>query len=162
MLTVKEAEKLQKKRETTSIISFLAAFTVIGILTAIMFGYSKVLEMSSFYCIPPAVALGIAIKASEIYQFLSPRKFSGEVVHVHIYGIRERKRKGLNYGSGTNSSSQKNEAEIIVQSSDGKSKILTVKDQDTVKRLSMGDKVILYRFLDTPVITEDLGKERSY
>lgn len=162
MLTEKEAEKLQKKRESNSIIGFLTAFTIIGILTSIMFGCNEVLEMSSFYCIPPAVALGIAIKASGIYRFLSPKKFSGEVVHVHIYSIRERRRKGINWGTGSGSMPRSTEAEIIVQSNDGKSKILTVKDQDTVKRLSMGDKAIVYRFLDTPVITEDLGKERSY
>ncbi len=162
MMTLDEARKLQKKNETNSIVSFLVCFTAIGLLTAVMFSYTTVLEKSAFYWILPIATLAIAVKTTKIYLFLSRKEFIGRVVHVHIYSIRERQRKGFNYGTGANSTKRRNEAEIIVESEDGSSVMLTVKHQDTVAKLSDGDKLAILRFIETPVIIEALGKERSY
>ena len=161
-MTLDEARKLQKRNENKAIISFLIAFTVIGLLTALMFSYTKVLERSSFYWLMPIIAMIITVMATKIYKFFSKKELVGRVVHVHIYSLRERSRKGLNYGTGANSKPRRREAEIIVQSDDGSSVMLTVKHQDTVAKLSDGDKVAVLRFVDTPVIIEDIGKELAY
>lgn len=162
MMTLNEARKLQKRNETKAITAFLIAFTVIGLLTALMFSFTKVLEHSSFYWLIPIIAMIITVMATKIYRFFSKKELIGRVVHVHIYSLRERRRKGLGYGTGSNSTRIRKEAEIIVQSDDGSSVMLTVTHQDTVAKLSDGDKVAVLRFVDTPVIIEDLGKERSY
>ena len=162
MMTLKDARALQKRNETKAIISFLIAFTAIGLLTAYMFSFTKILEHSSFYWLLPILAMMITVRTTKIYRFLSKKEFVGRVVHVHIYSLRERSRKGLGYGTGANSRRRRQEAEIIVQSDDGGSVMLTVKHQDTVAKLSDGDKLAILRFVDTPVIIEDLGKERSY
>ncbi len=162
MMTLNDARKLQKKNEAKAITSFLIVFAVIGLLTALMFSYTKVLERSAFYWLIPIIAMMITVRATKIYRFLSKKELVGRVVHVHIYSLRERSRRGLGYGTGTNSKPRRSEAEIIVQSDDGSSVMLTVKHQDTVAKLSDGDKVAVLRFVDVPVIIEDLGKERSY
>ncbi len=161
-MTLEEARKLQKKAETKSIVSFLVCFTVIGLLAALMFSYATVLERSAFYWILPIAALAISVKTTKIHLFLSRKEFIGRVVHVHIYSLRERQRKGFNYGTGQSSTRRKSEAEIIVESEDGHSVMLTVKHQDTVAKLSDGDKLAILRFIEAPIIIEDLGKERSY
>lgn len=161
-MTLNEARKLQKKNETKSIVSFLVCFTVIGLLSALMFSYTTVLEKSAFYLMLPSFALTMAVIKTKIYLFLTRKEFIGRVVHVHIYSIRERQRKGFNYGTGANSTKRRNEAEIIVENEDGSSVMLTVKHQDTVAKLSDGDKLAILRFIEAPVIIEDLGKERSY
>lgn len=162
MMTLNDARKIQKQNETRSLTAFLISFTIIGLLTAIMFSFTDVLEHSAFYLTIPITAMLAAIMLTGIYKFLSKKEFTGRVVHVHIYSIRERRRKGINWGTGAGAMPRRQEAEIIAEDPEGKSVMLTVKHQDTVSKLSVGDKIAVLRFVETPVIIEDTGKERSY
>lgn len=153
MLTLKEARTIQKKRERKAIISFISSVLFILIGSFILFNFTEILTVSTIFYLIPIGLLGVAVKNTKIYKFFNSKEFTGKVLRMDVYPVKVGSIKGddiyeQDWGEAL-------EISIIVDNN-GRSKSATLYASKDTARLSVGDTVTILRFIDTPIIIEDV------
>ncbi len=151
MLTIKEARKIQKERESKAILTFVFSLVFVALATYILLEYTNAFEISTAFYLIPIGIFGFSIKKTRIYLFFTKKEFTGKVVYNNVYVVKSQRVKGersyMQY--------EGLEMEIIVQD-DSKSKRITIPASFPVAaHISDGVTVSLLRFIDQPIIIED-------
>ena len=147
MLTIKEARRLQKERSNKAILIFV--FSVAFVIAASYFTlkYTDLLEWSSVFYLVPIIFLGIAIKYSKIYLFLSPKEFTGKVIKIEVYVVKGQRVKG------ERSYTQNEALEVAILVDNGKKTISkTMPAGDISAKLYEGIEISYLRFIENPII----------
>ncbi len=151
MLTLKEAKKLQKERESKAILFFLLSFALIGIGTFILLEYTTLFELSTVFYLIPIGLLALAVKKTRIYLFLTPRYFEGSVVRSDLYPVKT----GVTKGTRTYETRQgiAFEREIFIENGN-RLRSIVVPDGLLSVEPSVGTTFALLHFIDEPVIID--------
>ncbi|MBR6783383.1 MAG: hypothetical protein IKM32_01695 [Clostridia bacterium] len=150
MLTLKEARKIQKERESKAVIRFVFSLALVGIAFYALLEFTNVFEINNVFYLIPAALIAIAVKKTRIYLFLTAKEFVGTVTYMNVYMVSSQRVKG-GRGYVTN---DRLEAEIIVQSEDRKSKSILLPAGPGDNLISEGMTLALLRFVETPIILE--------
>ncbi len=150
MLTLKEARKIQKERESKAIITFVFSLAFVLLATYILLEYTNAFEISTAFYLIPIGIFGFSIKKTQIYLFLTPKEFTGTVVYNNVYVVKSQRVKG----ERSYMQHEGLEMEIIIEN-DEKSKRITIPASYPVaSHISDGIKVSLLRFIYQPIIIE--------
>ena len=149
MLTLKEARKLQKERENKAIFTFLFCFAFIGVGSFLLFYLTDILNISTVFYLIPIILLGLAIKKTRIYLFLTKKEFTGKVVRVDVYPVKT----GSIRGEHTYEVRQGEqlEQEIFIEGD----RLRTCKIPAYIKvapMIGVGTEICLLRFIDEPIL----------
>ncbi|MBQ8895778.1 MAG: hypothetical protein IJY88_03180 [Clostridia bacterium] len=150
MLTLKEARKIQKERESKAVIRFVFSLALVGIAFYALLEFTNVFEINNVFYLIPAALIAIAVKKTRIYLFLTAKEFVGTVTYMNVYMVSSQRVKG-GRGYVTN---DRLEAEIIVQSEDRKSKSILLPAGPGDNLIYEGMTLALLRFVETPIILE--------
>lgn len=150
MLTLNEARKIQKERESKAIGWFIASVAATLLITFVLMEYTTVFEINSVFYLIPAALIAFAIKKTRIYLFLTAQEFVGTVVYMNVYEVQTQPVKGKLSYTTLNSL----EAEIIIKNKEGKSKSIQLPAGPGDNLISEGMTLALLRFVDTPIILE--------
>ncbi len=150
MLTLKEARKIQKERESKAVLWFVFSLALVGIATYVLLEFTTVFEISTVFYLIPAALIAFAIKKTRIYLFLTAQEFIGTVVYMNVYDVQTQRVKGkLSY-----TTLHSLEAEIIIENDEGKSKSIQLPAGPGDNLISEGMTLALLRFIDNPIIME--------
>ncbi len=152
-MTLKEARKIQKERETKAILTFLASFAFIALGSFLLFYCTDVLSLSSIFYLVPVCLLGLTIKKTKIYKFFQPKEFVGKIVRMDVYPVKVGTMKGDDAYEYRMSTSESLEVYLIVDNGD-KSKSVAVLAGKATWYLAEGKKVAILRFIYYPIIIE--------
>ncbi len=151
MLTLNEARKLQKERESKAIGWFIASVVATLLITFVLMEYTTIFEINSVFYLIPAALIAIAVKKTEIYKLLTAKEFVGKVVYLNVYVTRDQRIKGrITYTTVDNL-----EVEMIIENDEGKSKSLQIPSSPATYNIAEGTRLVLLRFVDTPIIIEE-------
>ncbi|MBO5869272.1 MAG: hypothetical protein J6Q89_00830 [Clostridia bacterium] len=151
MLTLKEARKLQKERENRAIFSFLFWFAFISVGSFLLFYLTDITELSSVFCLVPFLLLGLAVKKTKIYLFLTKKEFVGKVIRVDVYPVKTGSIKGEH--SYEVRQGEQLESEIFIQGD--KLRTCTIPSYIPVApMIGVGTNLCLLRFIDEPILTD--------
>ncbi len=150
MLTLKEARKLQKERESKAVLWFVFSLALVGIATYVLLEFTNVFEISTVFYLIPVALIAFAIKKTRIYLFLTAQEFVGKVIYLNVYVTRDQRIKGrITYTTVDNL-----EVEMIIENDEGKSKSLQIPSSPATYNIAEGTELALLRFIDTPIILE--------
>lgn len=150
-MTLKEARRIQKERETKAILSFLASVAFIALGTFLLFFLTDVLALSSMFYLLPVALLALAVKKTKIYKLSEPKEFVGNIVRMDVYPVKVGKIKGDDTYEQTWGESL--EVYIIVDNGK-KSRSSAVLAGKGTRHLAEGKRVALMRFIYYPIIIE--------
>ncbi len=151
MLTLKEARKIQKERENKAIFSFLFWFAFIGVASFLLFYLTDILNISTVFYLIPIILLGLAIKQTRIYLFLTQKEFVGRVVRVDVYPVKTGSIKGEH--TYETRQGEQLEQEIFIEGTG----LRTCRIPAYIKvapMIGVGTEICLLRFIDQPILTE--------
>ncbi len=149
MKEYKEAKRLQKEKETQIIIKFIAYLAIIATITFLLFRFTNIFNRSASYLIP-IIALFRSIKKTQIYMFLTPREFIGEIINIDVYMVQNQVVKGSDEPYKTQNGF---EAEIIIKKGN-RLKSIKMPHGRFSANAQIGDKVVVLRFIDKPLMLE--------
>lgn len=152
-MTLKEARKIQKERETKAILTFLASVAFIALGTFLLFYLTDVLALSSIFYLLPVALLALAVKKTKIYKFSEPKEFVGNIVRMDVYPVKVGNMKGDDAYEYRLSTSETLEVYLIVENGK-KSRSAAVLAGKGTWHLAEGKKVALMRFIYYPIIIE--------
>ena len=152
-MELKEARKLQKERESKSIIFFLISIAVIGIITFILLEYTTIFELSSVFYLIPIFLFGYAIKKTRVYMFLKAREFTGKVIRLDVYPVKVGKMHGDDSYEYRMSTRDALEIALIIDNGK-KSKSLELLVSPLTAKIGEDTTLTLLRFIDEPIINE--------
>ncbi len=147
MITHKTAKRLQKERETKSILTFSVLFVIIEAGTYLWFGFTDILKISTVFYLIPVFLLGYAAKKTRITEFFKPREFLGTVINIDVYIAKTSRVKG----KPSYVMNEHTEAEILIER-DGKPKSKVIPYSPLTEHLREGDRVAFLRFIDQPIV----------
>lgn len=150
-MTLKEARKIQKERETKAILSFLASVAFIALGTFLLFFLTDVLALSSIFYLLPVALLALAVKKTQIYKFFQPKEFAGKILRMDVYPVKVGKIKG----DDTYEQTWGETLEVYIIVDNGKkSKSCAVLAGKGTWHLAEGKTVALMRFIYYPIIID--------
>ncbi len=140
----------QKKKERGAFVKFGLCAALLGLFMWLT--WSKLEESRIYYGIY-VVLFVLALKASEIYLFLTPRRLYGTVVSLKDF---EEKTSIINPGTYAHKVGQytRTSFSLIVKLDNGKLKCYDYEFKGALKNLKVGDRVAIFRFLKMPVMGE--------
>lgn len=151
MLTIKEARKLQKERENRAIFSFLFWFAFISVGSFLLFYLTDITELSSVFYLVPFLLLGLVIKKTKIYLFVTKKEFMGKVIRVDVYPVKTGSIKGEH--SYEVRQGEQLESEIFIQGD--KLRTCTIPSYIPVApMIGVGTNLCLLRFIDEPILID--------
>ncbi|MBO5870456.1 MAG: hypothetical protein J6Q89_06870 [Clostridia bacterium] len=151
MLTIKEARKLQKERENRAIFSFLFWFAFISVGSFLLFYLTDITELSSVFYLVPFLLLGLVIKKTKIYLFVTKKEFMGKVIRVDIYPVKTGSIKGEH--TYETRQGEQLESEIFIQGD--KLRTCTIPSYIPVApMIGVGTNLCLLRFIDEPILID--------
>lgn len=153
MLSIEEARARQRRAEKRTIIVFLVSLVVAAAATAALFTLTGWLSKSFvFWLIPAALTLLIVYK-SNIGTFLQPKEFRGEISDIYVFCSRDQVVKGAAWGHGPNVTKAYLASRFtIADKQKGKSIERSYRNNEVISNLSIGDELVILRFVDEPVI----------
>lgn len=93
------------------------------------------------------------IYKSNITEFLKPKEFVGRISDIHAFRTRDKIVKGAGWGYGPNVGAAYLVFEITVRSEKtGRSIDKAYRSNEIVSQLSIGDEVVILRFVSMPVV----------
>ena len=150
MLTLKEARQRQKDLESRSLIIFVLSLALVLLTVYFLLEYTTLFELSTAFYLIPIGLLAFAVKKTRIYLFLTPKEFSGRVVYLNVYEVRAQRIKG----ERSYMTHHHLEVDLIIESSDGKSKSLQLPASPLTNHIAEGTELTLLRFIDEPILTQ--------
>ena len=150
MLTLKEARKLQKERESKAVLWFVFSLALVGIATYVLLEFTNVFEISTVFYLIPVALIAIAVKKTEIYKLLTAREFVGKVIYLNVYVVKSQRVRG----ERSYMTNEALEVEMIIENDEGKSKSLQIPSSPATYNIAEGTELALLRFIDTPIILE--------
>ena len=150
MLTLKEARKLQKERESNAVLWFVFSLALVGIATYVLLEFTNVFEISTVFYLIPVALIAIAVKKTEIYKLLTAREFVGKVIYLNVYVVKSQRVRG----ERSYMTNEALEVEMIIENDEGKSKSLQIPSSPATYNIAEGTELALLRFIDTPIILE--------
>jgi len=153
MLTLKEARKLQKERESKAIVGFVISIALIGLLTYVLLEFTTVFELSTAFYLIPIILFGFSVKKTKIYLFFTAREFTGKVIRLDVYPVKVGTMKGDDSYEYRMSTSEALEVALIIDNGK-KTRSLEILVSPVTAKIAEGTTLTLLRFIDTPIITE--------
>lgn len=149
MLTLKEARKIQKERESRAVLRFVFSLALVGLATFLLMEFTTVFEINNVFYLIPAALIAFAIKKTKIYMFFTAREFTGNVTYLNVYIVKAQRVKG-GRGYVTNDHL---EVEIIIENGE-RSKMIQIPASPVTNSITVGTKLAVLRFIDDPIILE--------
>ena len=150
MLTLKEARKIQKERESKAILTFIVSIAFVLLATYILLEYTNAFEISTVFYLIPIGIFAFSVKKTRIYLFLTSKEFSGTVVYNNVYVVKSQRVKG----ERSYMQHEGLEMEIIVENKDRSKRITIPASLPVASKISDGTKLSLLRFIDQPIIID--------
>lgn len=151
MLTLKEARKIQKERESKALILFVLFLGLTGLITFLLTTFTNVFSIHTAFYLIPIILVCFSIKKTKIYLFLRQKEFTGKVVRLDVYPVKVGKIKGEHtYESGQGETL---EVSLIVDNGE-KSRMIELYAGELTAKIAEGTKLSLLRFIDQPIIID--------
>ena len=150
MLTLKEAQKIQKERESKALISFVLSIALVLMSCYVILEYTSLFSLSSLFYLIPIGLLLLAVKKTRIHLFLTPKEFIGDVVYLNVYEVQSQRVKGERSYMTQNYL----EVDLIVERKDGKSKNIQLPASPLTNEIAVGTRLALLRFIHQPIIID--------
>jgi len=149
-MTLQEAKLLQRERERKIIIKFLALSIVVCSVSFLVLYFSKLLERTPIFYFVPLLFILVIAKYTGITKLMGKREIAGEVVKINIYPVKTGKIKGEHMYESSRGDGL--EAEIIIKTDNGDTKLRVFPNGDTTSRLCIGDRIAFLRNIGEPIV----------
>ncbi len=163
MLTLKEARKIQKERESKVVARF-AVYTAISesAVWALIY-FADLLAINNVFYLLPIATLLLAFKFSGMPTFFEPKEFRGTITDIHVYATRDRVVKGAGWGNGSNVGMLYNVANIGVTNEKGRIMTRAYRNEHEICDLREGGEIIIMRFVpESPIIIRPTKSEEHH
>lgn len=152
MLTLDEAKKIQKSRERKTLIISFSSFTLIALITFVLYEFTGIFELSSVFWLIPIILVALTLKKTSLLLFLTPRVFEGKVVRMDVYAVKTGTIKGDDIYEVQQGEAF--EAELFVENGN-KMRTVRLPSGPMTANISVGTKVALLRFVEQPIIEKN-------
>lgn len=152
MISLDEARTIQHNKEKRVIMRFIISMTLCTVTFAILFGLD-LLASSKTFLLLPALAVFFTIFYSGILKFLLPKKFTGKIVKIKFFSIRDNSVNGAGWYMPSMLESQK-AVKVTLVDRNGKKLRRTFCNGDVVSQLEKDIEITVFRFVDIPMIVK--------
>lgn len=153
MISLDDARKIQYDEEKKAITRLIISMISCVVLFAILFAFTDLFTASKIFLILPVFAMLLVIYYSGVLNFFLPRKFTGRIVKIKFFSIRDNSVNGAGWYMPSMLESQK-AVKVTLVDRNGKKLRRTFCKGDVVSQLEKDIEITVFRFVDIPMFVK--------